>query len=369
MPRVHALALLGALAASSASCSNGGSDTTTDPCDGATRCPIDGAYPFEKLSDYDFFQGKMSELKPKDGVLPFEPRSPLWSDGASKARFLVLPEGTSIQFDAGDEWVYPEGAILIKNFMFEHDRRDPSAGRRIIETRLLIYQGGEWTPHVYLWDDAQEEAVQHKIGDRIDISFIDEAGAAQTQEYIVPNLDKCSSCHERDDAVQFLGPITHQLNFEVTRDGAAVNQLTWLADQGVFGGSIPAPTELPRLADPKGDAPLEDRARAYLHANCSHCHRPGGGANRSGLSFLAWEDEPLTYGVCKIPAAAGNGSGGRRYDIAPGDPDDSIVVFRMGSLDPEVKMPELPNLVIDEFGAGLVKDWIASMPVQVCGGG
>ena len=55
-------------------------------------------------------------------------------------------------------------------------------------------------------------------------------------------------------------------------------------------------------------AAIDARARAYLHANCSHCHRPGGGGGPSGLSFVAWDDDPAVYGVRKIPAAAGAGS-------------------------------------------------------------
>ena len=146
------------------------------------------------------------------------------------------------------------------------------------------------------------------------------------------------------------------------------NQLELLAELGLFDAPLPATSGLPAFADPLGGAPVDARARAYLHANCSHCHRPGGGATNSGLVFLQWEETAAKYGVCKVPAAAGPGTGGHDYDIKPGLPDESIVVFRMNSLDPEIKMPELPNRVIDAKGVDLIREWIASLPAEPCGG-
>lgn len=341
--------------------------TTGDPCDGPTRCPVEGPWPLPKLSDYDFFQGPLKDLAPKDGVVPYTVAAPLWSDAAGKGRFIVLPEGGKIGFTAGEDWSFPEGTVIIKTFYFDHDRRDPSAGARIIETRLLYREGGLWRPITYLWDEAETEATLLKVGKRVDVEFIDEEGATRTEEYIVPNLDQCGSCHERDDKDEVLGLVTHQVNMEVTVDGAAVNQLEWLASQGLFEGTLPDVQALPGFAAPFGDAELTDRARAYLHANCSHCHRPGGGAGKSGLVFLQWETDPAKYGVCKVPAAAGAGAGGRPHDIVPGEPDQSIILFRMNSLDPDIKMPELPNRVIDVAGVQLVHDWIAAMPKEPCG--
>lgn len=341
-----------------------GAPTSTggDPCDGPMRCPADGAWPFEKLSEYDFFQGAMVEQTPKDGVVPYEVGAPLWADHAGKGRFIVLPEGGAIEFSAEDDWAFPDGTILIKTFYFDHDRRDPEAGYRILETRLLIREDGAWTPHTYLWNDEQTEATITKVGKRVDVSFIDLEGAEQTEEYIVPNLDQCASCHERDDVQRSLGLVTLQMNRMVERDGASVAQIDWLAAQGMFVAA-PAVDGLPGFVDPMGtDGTLDERARGYLHGNCAHCHRLGGGASSSGLVFLATEMDLAKVGVCKVPAAAGPGTGGHAHDIEPGDPDRSIVVFRMNSLDPEIKMPELPNRVIDAKGVALIREWIAALP-------
>jgi len=164
-------------------------------------------------------------------------------------------------------------------------------------TRLLIREAGLWKPFTYLWDEAEEEATLIKVGKRINIDFIDLEGKPTTEEYIVPNLDQCASCHERDDKDELLGLVTHQLNIEVDVDGQKVNQLEWLASKGMFSGTLPDVKTLPGFVDPFGSAPLEDRARSYLHANCSHCHRLGGGATNSGLVFLQWEETAAKYGV------------------------------------------------------------------------
>ncbi|MCB9567847.1 MAG: hypothetical protein H6710_11670 [Myxococcales bacterium] len=365
-PRALALALAlasGLVVAAPLACG-----PTADPCAGPTRCVADGELPLPRLSDYDFFEGPMKDLKPKDGVVPYTVASPLWSDQAGKGRFIVLPEGGAITFAEREGWSFPDGSIIVKTFFFDHDRRDPAAGARIVETRLLIREAGAWVPITYVWNDEETEAELLKVGKRINIEFIDEVGEAKSEEYIVPNTDQCGNCHELSDAIQVLGPITGQLNTDVEVDGATVNQLTWLADQGLFDGPLPDLGGLDRFAhpmDPAGD--LDDRARSYLHANCSHCHRDGGGASKSGLVFLRWEEDPAKFGVCKVPAAAGPGAGGRPHDIVPGAPDESIVLFRMNSLDPDIKMPELPNRVIDSAGVQLISDWIAAMPATECG--
>jgi hypothetical protein len=76
---------------------------------------------------------------------------------------------------------------------------------------------------------------------------------------------------------------------------------------------------------------VEERARAYLDINCGHCHNPTGLARTSGLYLNIEEMEPARYGVCKPPVAAGQGSGGLDVDIEPGQPDASILVYRMES--------------------------------------
>jgi uncharacterized repeat protein (TIGR03806 family) len=325
--------------------------------------------PYETLSEYAFFTGALAQLDPAPRVLPYSVNAALWSDGAQKNRFIVLPEGEQATFDEGENWGLPPGTIVIKTFSFPEDQRQPEGARRVIETRLLIRDDTTtegWTAHTYLWNDAQTEATRLVAGRQVSIDFTDQDGFPQTQTYLVPNTNQCSNCHSRDDVIHALGITTPQMNRSVTIEGVTRNQLEWLAEKGVFDAPLPPPQDLAALPDPLGNAPLVDRARAYLHANCSHCHRPGGGGGSSGLVLLESEQTPTKYGVCKGSVAAGSGTGSHLFDIVPGHPEESIMTFRMSSTDPEIKMPEVPNLLPDPQGIDLVTQWIAAMQPQGC---
>jgi hypothetical protein len=107
---------------------------------------------------------------------------------------------------------------------------------------------------------------------------------------------------------------------------------------------------------------LAERARAWLEMNCAHCHNPAGPAQQSGLDLRMAQADLTRGGLWKSPVAAGRGSGGRWYDIVPGKPDASILVYRIASTEPGVMMPELGRRLVDEEGLALVREWIASLP-------
>ena len=108
-------------------------------------------------------------------------------------------------------------------------------------------------------------------------------------------------------------------------------------------------------------APLEARARAWLDVNCAHCHRAEGPASNSGLFLTFGEKDPVRYGVRKRPVAAGKGAGDKEFDILPGEPDDSILVYRVRSVEPGVMMPELGRHLADPDAVALLRAWIAAM--------
>ena len=147
---------------------------------------------------------------------------------------------------------------------------------------------------------------------------------------------------------------------------AEVNQIDWLFDNGLLRGDVPPSDDLPALARPSSDAPLDARARAYLHGNCAHCHRPGGLAGGTGVRLSVWVDDPIEYGVCAQSGVVGATGGNSRYVIWPGHPEKSFLPFRMASEDPEIKMPELPNLRADAFGVELIEQWITELPGGPC---
>jgi len=351
------------LAATLAGC--GGEPTKQEPNPPVSTASI----PYETLSEYKFFVGNLANIEPAAGVIPYDVVSPLWSDGALKQRFLVLPEGEKITFGADETWQFPNGTIIIKHFAFPKDHREPNGAVQHVETRLLIRNTSVpegFTAHTYVWNDEQTEAYEKVAGKHIVLDFIDEMGQAASQEYIIPNTNQCGNCHERNDAYESLGLVTPQVNFSLGDGGPIDNQLKRLEGAGIFDAPLPDPGTLPALSAPSGADTLEVRARSYLHANCSHCHRPGGGGGSSGLVLLKWETNETKNGFCKGTVAAGSGTGSLQYDIVPGKPEESIMIFRMSSTDPEIKMPEIPNLLPDKAGIKLISEWIASLQGPAC---
>jgi len=98
--------------------------------------------------------------------------------------------------------------------------------------------------------------------------------------------------------------------------------------------------------------------------NCAHCHQPGGAASNSGLD-LRWEqDGDHAVGIMKRPVAAGRGAGVHDFSILPGQPDRSILLYRMNSAEPGIAMPELGKSSIDKQGVAVVRRWIAEMEAK-----
>ncbi|MCA9701778.1 MAG: hypothetical protein KC431_29930, partial [Myxococcales bacterium] len=242
------------------------------------------ALPYETLSEYGFFLGELQELNPAAGVHPYTVVSPLFSDFAGKDRFMYLPEGSTLHVDwqaaspgpggEGELWDWPMGSVLIKNFYFDLDRSNPGQeeNAKLVETRLLVRFPDGWEVYTYLWDDEETEAVLTKFGKLVEIAFTDEQGQPATQEYKVPSLEQCGSCHARDNVLYTLGPVSLQMNYDVVRDGQTINQMQWLADRGLFDEALPDLSDYPTLVNPMGGSgTLDQKARSYLHANCSHC--------------------------------------------------------------------------------------------------
>jgi parallel beta-helix repeat protein len=314
-----------------------------------------------KLSDYKFFQGDMKGLNPAPGVTRYEVTAPLFSDHTTKHRFVAMPEGESADYSADDGWDWPLGTILIKTFTMPAELASPYGDGHRIETRLYIREPAGWVAENYRWNAEQTEAVLDSGGGPVDVTYTALNGETVATQYVIPNRNQCAGCHARDGQSEPLGAITRQLN----RDVASTPQLVHLSESGVVAAADFS--SAPAFVDPADEsADLEQRARAYLHSNCGHCHREGASAEQSGL-FLDWsETDSLRLGVCKLPAAAGAGAGGGNWDVVPGHPEDSILVQRMASTDPDVKMPELPSLEVDQEGVQLISDWIAAMPEVDC---
>jgi len=315
----------------------------------------------QKLSDYGFFKGKLSDLAPNKNVHPYKLNSALFSDYAHKARFVQLPKGKIANYNPTEVMEFPVGSILIKNFYYPNDFSKPDGARRILETRLLIHEEEGWKALPYVWNEEQTEAFLEVAGATKSVSWRDTDGKVQKINYSIPNMNQCRSCHLKDGKIMPIGPSARQLNGNYDyANKIEMNQLEYWQSHGLLS-NVP-PENLPELVNYENESkPLADRARAYLEINCGHCHRPEGPAKNSALHLMASVDNPAAWGVGKTPIAAGKGSGGLKYDIVAGKADKSILTYRMESTDPGIMMPELGRKMVHEEGLALVKRWINEM--------
>ncbi|MBO0951099.1 SO2930 family diheme c-type cytochrome [Fibrella forsythiae] len=316
----------------------------------------------EKLSDYGFFAGNPAEQRPASGVVPYTLNTPLFSDYAEKLRFVKLPAGKSVAYNDTAVLAFPVGTTLIKTFYYPTDFRDPAKGRRLIETRLLVHQPEGWKALDYVWNDEQTDAFLEVAGDTKTVNYIDKTGVSHQQPYLIPNLNQCKGCHNQQEVLTPIGPSARQLNGELVYGNKAKNQLMHWQQTAMLTG-MPALANCPKAPvwnDPTTGS-LNDRARIWLDINCAHCHNPKGPAMTSGLNLSVSAKDPTAIGLLKTPVAAGRGSGGRSYDIVPGKPDESILIYRLHSTDPGVMMPELGRKTVHTESLELLRDWIGAM--------
>lgn len=318
------------------------------------------------LSGWGLFADPIRQV-PAEGVVPYSVNAPLFADFAGKWRFVRLPEGGRITYAADGLWQFPQGTVFVKTFSFVSDLRDPQSSEQLVETRLLVRSATSWDAFTYVWDDAQTDATLTVAGRRVAVSWTAEDGSTEEHEYRVPASNQCSGCHGLGtNENQLLGLRTRQLERDHDFGAGLENQIDHFAALGLFDAPPQPAGSRDRLVDPYLDGDVEPRARSWLEANCAHCHRPEAAATASGVFFNVENEDPTTLGVCRIPFAAGRGTGGRPYDITPGSPSESILMFRIQSTEPGIKMPEMPIALVDEAGVDLVRQWIAAMPPDDC---
>ncbi len=294
------------------------------------------AYP-ATLAEFGFFADVPAQ-KPAAGVTPYRLNTPLWSDGAEKLRFVYLPPGAKAKATGEGLLDFPVGAALIKTFAF---------GARKMETRVLLHRAEGWVALPYQWNAAQTDAKLALGGARVAVTT--PQGAAIS--YSIPNKNQCKECHGLAGMVMPIGPKARNLS------------PMWLAAAVKAGRLDRSPAVVMRLPvwEDRAKAPAVPVARGYLDANCGHCHNPAGSASNSGLD-LRWEQhDPALLGINKRPVAAGRGAGQNEFDVVPGDPQHSILTYRMASLEGGVAMPELGKATVDGEGVKAVRAWIAGM--------
>ena len=303
-------------------------------------------------------------LTPSPSLIPYNVILPFWSDGAEKRRWIAVPKpqeggGATIRFATEGEWTFPAGTVFVKHFEMGTDEVGATERRRI-ETRLLVrLASGGVRGFSYRWrpDGSDADLV---LAPRVESMSLGTASGPKLQFWHYPGPDDCRRCHTPASG-GVLGVNARQLNRDVAGPaGSAENQLNAWDRLGLFDPR-PARADIPRMGrlarlDDAGRS-LEDRARSFLDANCSHCHRPGGAA----ADFDARYDTPLAHqGLIRMPPRINLGIDGARF-IAPNDPWRSTLLARVETLEP-TKMPPLAHEVADRQGIAVLRAWIQSLP-------
>lgn len=322
------------------------------------------ADPPDRLSDFGLFVGDVHAHSPAPGVVPYDVNTPLFSDYSHKFRFIQLPEGKSAVYHPDLTFDLPAGTILSKTFSFPVDEREPEKGWRHVETRLLIRGEGGWGALTYVWNRGQRDGYLEVAGDDQVVSWVDKSGLVRVNDYMIPNTNQCKQCHIRDGEMLPIGVKARFLNKAYAYPDVVQNQLSYWSEHGMLTDGPLDVDEAPRLAvwDDPATGNVERRSRAYLEANCAHCHSPGASAWSAGLDLRAATTDPTRFGVYKTATAAGRGTGERIYDVVPGDADASILIYRLASTEPDIAMPELARREVDHDAVALLSQWINEMP-------
>lgn len=281
--------------------------------------------------------------QPVPGLVPYDINVPFWSDGLAKERYLSVPDGSSIARTSDGRFEFPAGAVLMKSF-----RQNGT----LIETRLLMHHpDGVWAGYSYEWNAVQTDAT---------LVTTTTTKSVNGQAWTFLESADCMRCHT-DSAVFALGTEISQLNrnFTYPGTGRTRNQLATLEAVGLFSAALPASSaNLAALPSPSDTTrTLTERARSYLHANCSNCHRPGGGTPAS--IDLRYDTALATSGACVAPISGDLGVPGANI-ITPGSPATSVLYLRMNTRGTN-QMPPLASALVDTDGAALISSWIQSL--------
>jgi hypothetical protein len=393
----------------------------TLPIPGDCSPPPDIRCPYPKLSQTGCVD-PTNPLKLAASVVPYEINSPLWSDAALKTRGMHIPAGKKIHvkdcvknaeeckvgdpsnfpnflppYDDG-KWVFPVGTVMVKNFMFPDT--SVQSGVKFVETRLMVHLDDKtWVGYGYQWNDAQTEATI--VPDTASDPTLMEAGAnvavqamfsvmtaagKKTITWNYPDRAACMKCHvDTENNVPFphiitggfvLGPETVQMNRMVLAANGVdkINQIDKLKALGLFDVPPAMPYKAALVAPyagqagtPPANATLDQRARSYLHANCSFCHRPDAPVLYDmDLRY----DVPLkSTNICNVDPAKGDQGVTGALRVIPGAPMMSVMWLRMNAApdsldqtDRHGRMPQLASYVVDTDAVTLIGNWIKQLP-------
>ena len=318
----------------------------------------------------------LASLSPAQGVIPYDMNAPLWTDGAAKQRWVVIPNdgahdspAENVIYSEEDAFEYPIGTVFIKHFALALDERTPEVVTPI-ETRFLVREeDGGYYGFTYRWnaEGTDAELLESSLLDPLAIT--NESGTTRQQNWTFPGRSDCFTCHNQASGY-VLGPKASQLNGDqfYAQTGITANQLeTWnhigIFEQSIDVAGLPGILTAKNLAD--GSASIEDRVRSYFDSNCASCHRPNGGP-RSEFDLRL--NTPLEEaGLINGEVIEDLGIEGAKV-IVPGDPEKSILFHRISQLGTSTAMPPLAKNKLDEPAIALIREWIIgleALPVEL----
>ncbi|WP_076414721.1 parallel beta-helix domain-containing protein [Shewanella sp. UCD-KL12] len=336
------------------------------------------------LSDYNLFADTANPTAaPNSDGLPYDMNTQLFTDYASKYRFVFVPEGKVANYSAQESMDFPVGTVISKTFALPADTAQRGFGNEdMVETRLLIRRATGWSALPYIFNADKSDAVLAKAG-AIQAKQVTHNGETFDFDYVVPSMNNCKQCHQfkadpSSPAVFVpIGPKARHLNKDYAYADGTMNQLMKWQAAGILQGVPDVATidTVPTFSDgdeanlnSMTDELLMRTAKGYLDVNCAHCHRPEGNASNTGLKleyFRSYsEDGGFSHGTCKSPVAYGGGN--LSFDVVPTAPERSILHFRMETNLPGDRMPEIGRSLSHGEGVELIYEWIKRLPVASC---
>lgn len=310
-----------------------------------------------KLSETGLFANVVAQA-PAAGVQAFEIRAPMWADGATAQRFAAMVSGnggivTEVSTDKNTgrpraKMTWPKNAVLAKTVRLRMAQGDAKSARNI-ETQVLHYDGEAWNAYSYRWNDAGTDAelVGSAGGERkLDLTGPAFPEGKHRYTYRFHSRAECLRCHNawNDFALSF--------NPQQISDPAPLLKAGFF-DANFMKGSTA------RLVNPHEEkAPLEDRARSWLHANCAACHR-----EHAGGSVPLMVNAELTVkelrAVDEKPTRGDFGMSDARV-IVPGFPGASVLLHRIAKSGAG-HMPMIGAREADVQGMQVLAQWIRTM--------
>lgn len=318
--------------------------------------------PYQKLSDYKLFEGELKEMKPSFGVHPYNLNSQLFTDYASKQRFIWMPKNSSAEFVSADKVLqFPQSTVLVKTFYYNNS----TPSKKIIETRIMIKKGtgsddtDEWIFANYIWNEEQTEAYLDMNGSYVDVSFINEYNDNHNIRYRIPSETECLICHKENEKAIPIGPKPYNMDINYAYSSGAQNQMQYWIDNKLINDNFSR--NYTKLVNWKDTSQATDeRLRSYLEINCAHCHAENKHCDYRPirLGFLETISE-TNVGVCVTPQESVGES--ISSIISPRNISKSAMHFRLNSSEDGIKMPLLGRSIVDKEAVALLEQYINSL--------